>query len=329
MPKTPASEQDFLHLIDAHFPTAHPHMRLGRGDDCAILTMDGPETVMTTDLFLEDVHFRRSYFSAADIGHKALAVNISDIAGMGCRPEGFSLGLIIPHSASPALEASFWDGLFSGMSALAEEHGIPLTGGDLSKGPCLGFSVTIWGAPGPTGRILTRETCAPGDAIFISGGIGLARAGLLALEADPGDAPARYPDAVAAHLRPRPRVAEGLALAGLPGVTALMDLSDGLARDLPRLTGPQRGARLALAPQHLHRDVTAYCQREGLSPEEFAILGGEDYALLGAVAPEQVPALTQAVPDATIIGTVTESPGLFLGQTPFGHAGFDHFSTSS
>lgn len=320
---SPSSENDFLRLIDAHFTNSHPHMSIGRGDDCAHLKTPA-DTVLTTDIFLEDVHFRRSYFSPADIGHKALAVNISDIAGMGCTPLGFSLGLIIPASEG-GLDGNFWDDMFAGMAALAKAYDIPLTGGDLSKGPCLGFSVTIWGTPQKTGRILTRGTANAGDVIFTCGNFGLARTGLFALEAKGTAAAPHYPDAVKAHLRPMPRVSEGVALAADEGVTSLMDLSDGLARDLPRLTGNGLGAALTIREDSLPEDIIAYCLAHDEDALSFAVLGGEDYALLGTCSPDTLPRI-EASAGARAIGRATEDGGITINGISFSTQGFDHFA---
>ncbi len=322
----PASEQDFLALVDRHFPEAHAHVLLPRGDDCAVLACP-PTLALSTDLFLEDIHFRRSYFGPADIGWKALAVNISDIAGMGARPLGFSLGLMIPPGPQPA--PGFWDELLGGMAALAREHGLSLTGGDLSRAPILGLCITIWGRPGPSGRLLTRGACRPGDTLLACGELGLVRAGLQALEA--GGPAAAWPAATAAHLRPRPQVAAGLALAAIPGVRAAMDLSDGLARDLPRLLGanqgPAPGAALTLDPGSLHPETLAWCAQTGQDPAEFACLGGEDYALLAACDPKAAPRALAAIPGARAIGTVTAAPGVTLNGRPAPVRGFDHFDT--
>ncbi|WP_461211005.1 thiamine-phosphate kinase [Desulfocurvus sp. DL9XJH121] len=319
--RSPASEQEFLRLVDRHFPLAHPHTPLSRGDDCARLACSG-NLVLSTDLFLEDVHFRRSYFPAEAIGHKALAVNVSDIAAMGCRPLGFSLGLMVPPGGA-GQDETFWDGLFAGMAALAREHGLALTGGDLSKAPMLGLCLTIWGEPGPTGRVLTR-TARPGDALLAVGGLGQARAGLQALEGIGPAAARRLPRCAAAHLRPRPRVAEGLRLAEA-GATGCMDVSDGLAQDLPRLLGPGLGARLEIAEQALDPEIPVWCAETGQDPARFAYLGGEDYALLAAAPPEAADALASALPETLVIGAVTDRPGLILNNEPAPDAGFDHF----
>ena len=325
----PASEQDFLTLIDRHFPGACDHAPLPRGDDCAVLACP-PTMALSTDLFLEDVHFRRAYFSPGDIGWKALAVNVSDIAAMGARPLGFSLGLMLPAGPPPA--PGFWGDLLAGMAALAREHDLALTGGDLSRAPLLGLCITIWGQPGPSGRLLTRAACRPGDVLLACGELGLVRAGLQALEAQGPVATASWPAATAAHLRPRPQVGAGLALAGQPGVRAAMDVSDGLAQDLPRLLGADRspapGAALTLAPGTLHPETLAWCQRTGQDPATFACLGGEDYALLAACDPDAAPAVIAAIPGARAIGTVTATPGVTLNGQPAPARGFDHFSAT-
>jgi len=325
MPDTLRSEEDFLALIDQCFPTAHPGLAVPRGDDCALVAGAG-DLLISTDIFREHTHFRRSYFSPGDIGHKALAVNLSDIAAMGGEPLCFSLGLTAP----PGLPRAFFAELFAAMAALAGEHGVFLTGGDLSRGECLALCITILGRPAPAGRVLLRGRCRPGDLLLVLGQPGLARAGLLALEDDPAAAARDYPVAVAAHLRPRARVDEGLRLAALPGVRGAMDVSDGLARDLPRFLGPDLGACLALPPHFLHPEVEALCAARGLGPaEHFALLGGEDYALLAAVAPDAAPAVLTALPRALPIGQVSPRPGLVLSGQALDLTGFDHFSNGN
>lgn len=315
-----SSEDDFLALLDRHFPRGHAGVVLPRGDDAAVLDCPG-RLCMTTDLFWEDVHFRRAYFSPADVGYKALAVNLSDIAAMGCRPTGFVLGLLCPGDA----DREYWEEAMTAMAELAGRHDVPLVGGDLSRGDKVGLSVTVWGEPGESGRFLTRGTASAGEVLFVVGELGLARVGLSALEGRGSDTAAHFPAAVAAHLRPVPRVAEGLVLAGIPGVSSCMDVSDGLARDLPRLLPPGRGADIFLPPAALHPEVTAHAAGHGRKPEKEAVFGGEDYALVATVAPGEWPAVRAALPAATAIGFVTERPGFTLNGAAFDERGFDHF----
>lgn len=315
-----ASEDDFLALLDRHFPRSGDGVLVPRGDDAAVIACPS-RLCVTTDLFVEDVHFRRSYFSPAAVGAKALAVNVSDVAAMGAVPSGFVLALTCPDAG----ERDYWDALLAGMAALAARYDLPLTGGDLSKGDKIALSVTIWGAPGPSGRLLTRGTGAPGDVLVVVGELGLARVGLAVLEKDGPAAVADWPAAVAAHLAPVPQVEAGLALAGIDGVTSLMDVSDGLARDLPRLLPAGCGADLFFTPASLHPEVTAHAAGHGRPPEKVAFFGGEDYALLATVTPAALPLLRAALPQAQAIGRVTDKPGFTLNGAPLNERGFDHF----
>ena len=310
------SEQDFLALIDRYFPNDHTSLSLGRGDDCAVFSC--PDSLcVTTDLFVEDVHFRTSYFSPRDIGHKSLAVNVSDLAAMGAIPLGFSLALVAPRR----IPASFWDGFFQGMATLAGRYDLVLTGGDLSDGDKIAVSITAWGAP--AGNILKRHQTRVGDILFVIGRIGMARTGLVVLEE--GGPSAEFPACVKQHLRPEPKVDQGRLLAGLPGVRGAMDLSDGLDQDLPRFLAPGQGVDLAVHPAMIHEEVKRYCTRNGLNPARFCLRGGEDYALLAAVDPESWDVVVQQIPDAWTLGTVTAGEFRLNGQA-IQLQGFDHFS---
>jgi thiamine-monophosphate kinase len=330
----PTSEQDFLAAIDRHFPNQAEGLLLGRGDDCAIINMQGGALgplCVSTDLFVEDAHFRRSYFSPADIGHKALAAAASDLAAMGAAPVACTLSLVLPDDVDDA----FLDEMLTGMAALSKRLGLPLAGGDLSRGPALILDLCVFGRPGPAGTLLRRGTVRPGDELVLVGEAGLARVGLLALEATGCAACEAWPAATSAHLRPEPRLDDGLLLAGLPGVRALMDVSDGLARDLPRLiwlkSGPKSGlksglgAELKLFEHMLHPEALAFFRAQGHDPMEAFMLGGEDYALLAGVAPAALSGVLSALPVARHIGTVTAQPGLRVNGANFTKAGFDHF----
>lgn len=328
----PTSEQDFLAAIDRHFPARAEGLLLGRGDDCAILDALGPLCV-STDLFVEGAHFRRSYFSPADIGHKALAAAASDLAAMGAAPVACALSLVLPDDVDDA----FLDALLSGMAALSQRLGLPLCGGDLSRGPALILDLAVFGRPGPAGRLLRRGTLRPGDQLVLVGEAGLARAGLFALEETGRAAVERWPAATDAHLRPLPRLDDGQLLAGIPGVRALMDVSDGLARDLPRLLGQGAGngkglgADLRLDAGLLHPETLKYFSARGetlgQTPVEAFVLGGEDYALLAGVepGPSGLSGVLAALPHARHIGTASALPGLRVNGAAFTRAGFDHF----
>jgi thiamine-monophosphate kinase len=322
----PTSEQDFLAAIDRHFPTQAEGVLLGRGDDCAVLQAE-ESFCISTDLFVENIHFRRSYFTPADIGHKALAAAASDLAAMSAAPAGFALSLVLPPDGPGGVDDMFLDEMLAGMAALAARLGLPLVGGDLSRGPALILDLVVLGRPAsPEDWLVPRGRADVGDAIMLTGEIGLARAGLLALEESGRAAIERWPAATAAHLRPRPRIGEGALFRDLRGTRSLMDVSDGLVRDLPRLIGHKSGlgVDLELSEQMLHPEVREFFTLRGENPLEQAVLGGEDYALAAVARPgdEDEFRLTSS----RIIGRVSAHPGLRLNGRPFAVQGFDHFT---
>ncbi len=323
------SEEECLTLIDEFFPSRSAHSPLGRGHDCAELAKLPPDLALSTDLFLEGVHFRKQYFTPAEAGAKALIAAVSDLAAAGARPLGFSLGLLLPAETGKAPVRE----MLRGMAEQAGAYGIALTGGDITQAPCIGFSLCVWGkaaVPGP-GRFLRRGEALPGDRIFLIGEAGLARVGLWALEQSGRKALTAWPRACKAHLRPEARLTEGQTLAALaltPGARlALMDLSDGLARDLPRLL-PGLGADLDLSGGPVADEVKTAAPLMGMPAEHILFLGGEDYALLGACSDELWPLLQKAVPKAYPIGRVTQNPVLALHGQAQQLRGFDHFTPS-
>ncbi len=315
------SEDDFLALIDRYFPRTDG-MVLGRGDDCAVFSC--PQKIcVTSDLFIEDVHFRRRYFSPFDIGYKSLAVNLSDIAAMGAKPLALSLSLGFPQG----IGAAFWADFFSGMASPASRFGVVLSGGDLSRADKLTINITVWGDA--SGGYLSRGNCRVGDKILLVGQVGLARLGLLALEKGLGLQ--EFPQASAAHLRPEPLLVVGQKLAAFSGVRSMMDISDGLVRDLPRLFGGKFGVEIDADAFLPASEIIKWCKISGENPMEFALVGGEDYALAAVVAPEIVPDILDVLKDlpdwsGKIIGTVCEKKGIFLHGKPFVSQGFDHFA---
>ncbi|MFW6323648.1 MAG: thiamine-phosphate kinase [Desulfovibrionales bacterium] len=311
-----ASEQDFLDLIDRFFPEESGTLLLGRGDDCAIVSC--PDSVcISTDLFLEDVHFRRKYFEPGDIGYKSLAVNVSDIAAMAARPLCFTLGLMIPKG----LDGQFFSSFFRGMQSLCKQLDLPLVGGDLSRSQSLGVTITIWGSS-KTGNFLTRNGVRTGDLVFAVGPLGLARVGFQTLEKERNTE--KYPQAIAHFLRPAIPVAESILLGDTKIVHSLMDVSDGLAADIPRLLGP-RGLELTVSESDLHPEVRSFAREEGGSAIRTALLGGEDYALLGTVTEGNASVLLQQIPGALFLGRVTDDPGIRKNGELILVDGFDHF----
>lgn len=330
----PASEDAILACIDRHFDNTPPRFLLGRGDDCAVLKNARNNICVSADMFLEDIHFRRSYFSPYEIGHKALAVNISDLAGFGAKPLAFTLCLGIPKD----LDMDWLNSFFEGMAALSNKYRVPLAGGDLSRADKLHVSISIMGENQDNCGFLGRAGSLPGDILFVVGNIGLARIGLKSLEEEGRSAMEKFPTACLAHLIPKPQIEAGLMLARAgynSRPPALMDLSDGLVIDLPRLLGWNKakgdekklGAKLFLSRHMLHPEIIDYSFKKGLDPLEEAILGGEDYALLGSCAPDLFAPLRTAIPELWKIGEVDNSGLLTCPEIDIaGLIGFDHFA---
>lgn len=317
-----ASEFD---LIARYFTRTAPVGLLGVGDDCALFPVPPGEQVATsTDLLLEGRHF----FSNVDpraLGHKALAVNLSDLAAMGARPIGCVLGLALPRLDEPWL-AAFADGFH----ALADAHGCPLIGGDTTRSAHdLAISVTVFGAV-PAGQALRRDGAQAGDDIWVSGELGAADVAYRLLD---GQYPAN--DALLAATRPalewpQPQVPLGLALRGI--ARAAIDLSDGLLQDLGHILAASRlGANL----EYARMPVAAALAALDDAPRRRAVLGGGDVYQLCFTAPaarrEAVQqAADQAQARVTRVGQTLAQPGLRvldaqgqpLADLP---AGFDHF----
>ena len=270
-----------------------PGTELGIGDDAALLSVGGT-AVVTQDLLVEDVHFRRATTSARDLGHKALAVNLSDLAAMAAEPIAAFVGLCL----APGVGDDEVDELYEGMEALAARHGVTVAGGDVSAGPALVLAVTAVGRAAAGVAPTLRTGGRPGDLLCVTGALGAAAAGLLLLER-PGLAPGLAPTTAdrlrAAHLRPEPRLEAGRTL-GRAGVRAMMDISDGLALDALRLAraGGLRAA-IELDALPLADGVAEVAAAAGLDPRALAATGGEDYELLVALAPGDLEAARAAL----------------------------------
>jgi thiamine-monophosphate kinase len=278
-------------------------LKLGIGDDCAIFRPRGAveDLLFTTDLLMEDVHFRRETHSAEDVGYKALARALSDIAAMGGEPRFCLLSLAVPGWANQA-----WvDRFYRGFLQLARKTGTPLAGGDLARSGRLGCDVIVCGAV-PQNRALLRSHARPGDYIYVSGLLGGSALGL----AD-AKGPARK-----RHLRPEPRLALGKFLRDQLRAHAAMDLSDGLSLDLRRMCLAS-GVSAEIEPPPVFPGATL----------EQALHGGEDYELLFTVTPNTDPPDDFEGLPLTRIGTITSRrPGsVRLAGKPLAPLGFDHF----
>jgi thiamine-monophosphate kinase len=299
------------------FLSAFPRARVpvGPGDDCAVLAPSRGQLCVTTDAVVEDVHFTRAHFSPEDIGHKALAVNLSDLAAMGATPRWFLCALALPKDF-PERELIR---MARGMSALACEHRIALVGGNFTSAREL--SVTLTAAGELHRPALTRKGGRPGDLLYMSGTLGDARLGLIQLQAGKRRSPS-----ILRQKRPVPRIALGRLASRF--ASAGIDISDGLAQDLGHLCDASHvGAEVELS----HLPLSLAVRRE-LGPEA-ALAGGEDYELLLAVPPERARAFERACSRAservTRIGRLTLEPRRVLrasdGRLIPPPPGFDHF----
>ena len=319
-------------LIKRYFTRPSPGAVLGVGDDCAILqTAPGMQLAISTDMLIAGRHF----FPDVDpysLGHKALAVNLSDLAACGARPMAFTLALSLPSA-----DAAWLEPFSAGLWALADAHGCELIGGDTTRGP-LTLCITVFGevpgdAKGPTRtRALLRSGAQAGDDIYVSGTLGEAALGLQhQLGRLQLDAPAAA--ACRARLeRPTPRVALGLALRGI--ASACADVSDGLLGDLGHIL-----ERSSVGAQLDDAALLAACPwaTSGIDAQllrDCVLNGGDDYELVFTAAPAQAAAVAAAAHASATpvqrIGRIDARPGLRVlddaGQALATSSSFDHFS---
>ena len=312
-------------LIARHFTRAAPGAVLGVGDDCALLApTPGMQLAVSTDMLLEGRHFSPQD-SPAGLGHKSLAVNLSDLAAMGATPRWATLAIALP-AADDAWLTAFARGFFR----IAEQHGIELVGGDTTRGP-LTLSITVIGEV-PPGQALRRDGARAGDDVWVSGVIGSAA---LALAYRQGRLFMEQVDAarvLPALYLPTPRVALGIALRGI--ASSAIDISDGLLGDLGHILERSAvGAALEFAAlptlpvvqQYLHEPVARDC----------VLAGGDDYELCFTASPDRRDAVQAAATAAgvavTRIGRITAERGLAVvgadGQAlAIEHTGYDHFA---
>ncbi len=312
-------------LIAKYFTRRVTRAVLGVGDDCALLApAPGTQLAVSSDMLVEGRHFL-STVAPDRLGHKALAVNLSDLAACGATPVAFSLAL-----AMPRVDERFLEGFARGLLALADAHGCELIGGDTTQGP-LNLCITVFGEV-PQGQALLRSGARAGDDLYVSGTLGDAR---LALEVFRGTVAldgAAFERVRVAMEQPQPRIALGLALRGV--ASSAIDLSDGLLGDLAhvlqrsgvgaelRVDAVPRSAVLGALPEALQRECT--------------LAGGDDYELLFSAAPGAAARVAAAARAAQVpvtrIGRLSAAAGLRLidrDGRPVAHTfgSFDHFKS--
>jgi thiamine-monophosphate kinase len=304
-------ELGLIQRIQARFKTRNGGVRVGIGDDCAVLgAAAGRETVVTTDLFLEGRHFRRDWHTAESAGHRCLARGLSDLAAMGADPHAVFLSLSLPREC----EVAWVDGFLRGFGALAERFGVELAGGDTSESPAGWgiFADVVAVGSVPEGMALLRSGARVGDGIFVTGTLGGAAAELSRLQSG----------AAGQERLPEPRVRVGSSLRTVGMARAGMDLSDGLSSDLRKLCEASGvGAEIW---------EEALPVAEGASVEQ-ALHGGEDYELLftaweGAIVEREI----RGVKVTKVGRVVAETEGVRIVREggvleELGAGGWEHF----
>ncbi|HMO51638.1 MAG TPA: thiamine-phosphate kinase [Kiritimatiellia bacterium] len=283
-------EFGLIKRIAPWFP-APPDCHQGIGDDCAVLPgRDDRLLLVTTDLLVENSHFLRDRIPPEDLGYKALAVNVSDIAAMGGTPTSAFLSLGLPAG----MNVAWLDRFFEGLRMMSAEVSCPLLGGDTTKSASgIIINIAVLGEV-EHDRIRYRSAARPGDVIAVTGSLGDSGAGLrLLLENKPVDDVA-VRALIDAHHHPRPHVAEGRWLGAQTGVHAMMDVSDGIDSDVRRIMERSGvGAAIQLEALPVTEHFTAVCQRYAWPAAEIAATAGEDYCLLCTMDAAAFPAVAK------------------------------------
>ncbi len=302
------NELDFIKVLrqrtlrESHSSQTHQPVILGIGDDAAgVRSSFGKDTVVTADLLVEDVDFRRTTIPPHLLGHKALAVSLSDIAAMGARPRWSLVSLGVPEDV---WQSEFANKLYEGFFQLAALYDVQLIGGDTSKTPERIVIDSIVVGECAVDAAVTRSGAMPGDQIFVTGSLGGSAAGLRLIERGAHLADRNFAanedhvldKLLVRHLRPEPRVGWGIVLGQEKFATAMIDISDGLSSDLNHLCSESKvGALIQSSLIPIDSQVVELCGRRALDPLQLALHGGEDFELLFTVKPESVGTLPRRV----------------------------------
>ena len=311
-------EFELLARLRERLAQARGRVLLGSGDDAAV-TAPGGATATSIDAMVDGIHFRREWSSLAQIGAKALATALSDLAAMGATPGEAYVALGVP----PDLDEDGCLELLDGLAALAATTDTALAGGDVTRAPALSLTIAVVGHAPSAEDLVTRSGARPGDAVVVTGELGGAAAGLLLL--DPAtDVSLHLPvdkagkckltRLIERQLEPQARLAAGQALAGA-GATAMIDLSDGLGGDAHHIAAASGvGLRIDAAALPIARGVAEVARATGTDPLELVVSGGEDYELLATLPPERVDEAAVAVAEGglalTRVGEVVADEGV-------------------
>lgn len=298
MQNTP-KEWSMIEKIRFRVQRQNDHTKVPLGDDAFVFRNYPGYSVICQDMMVEDVHFNLDYFSAFNLGYKALAVNLSDIAAMGAQAHFAQVSLALPSK----LNESWLDDFYKGMTQLADDHQVIIAGGDLAASTDkLIIDVSVNGS---CQHPLTRKGAKPGDLLLCSGPLGLSHTGMLALQKRLMD----FDSAKEKHLRPRPRLdlVKDLQLHH-DKVHALMDCSDGLINDALQLRPTGGGFHLFSENLPLHDETHSMALHLGVPAQDFALWGGEDYELLMAISPNDY----EFFPAWKMLGQFTSDSKVFI-----------------
>jgi thiamine-monophosphate kinase len=317
-------EFEIIRRLTRAVPSAGSRVIVGIGDDAAVLRGTQGSLVATVDALVEGVHFDLRYCMPSDIGHRALAVNLSDVAAMGATPRHALVSIAVPTAKAN----SFVKGFYRGLSPLARRYGIDIVGGNLSRSPN-GIFVDVM-VLGETTRAVLRTGARVGDLVGVVGPLGHAALGLRALRRlGRKKALAAYGPFCRAQLRPTPQVEAGAQLSGW--ATSLIDVSDGLSSELAHLARASR-VQIEIDPTlipTMPRFERAAAEL-GMDPRALQLAGGEDYALLFTVREKNWAPLRRRLGSAAVIGRVCEGrPGVWCSEggrrRRLSARAFDHF----
>ena len=321
------TEDGLISKLHAIIADAAPHALLvGIGDDAAVWQPSrSRRSVITTDALVEGVHFTRAAMSAADVGHRALAANLSDIAAMGAKP----VLATIAFGVGPDTDEAWILECYRGLAGLAKRSKCAIAGGDVTRAPAITIAITIVGEVRAS-NLKLRAGMEIGNTIAVTGPLGASRAGLaVALERPELGVDPAAADALRAFRTPQPRLAEGTWLAASRHVRAMMDTSDGLSTDLARMArASNAGATIDTVP--VADAALAIAKRAGADAERWALDGGEDFELLVAVATRAYSHLSARFHarfgrPLLRVGVATEELGLrHADGAPIASAGWDH-----
>ena len=308
-------------------PTTHPDLLAGIGDDAAVIDRtftDGDYLLVTTDMLVENSHFRRDWATPSQIGAKSVACNVSDIAAMGGTPTFMFVSLVLASDS----DVAWVEALYQGMADACRRYGLVLAGGDTTHGDAVTISITLLGRVSPSDLRL-RSHARPGELLCVTGHLGGAAAGLAMLSAglDP------YDYLRDKHLNPGCRLDVAPTIA--PLARAMIDISDGLAAEVNHLCDQSgTGAEIIAADIPIHPTVREAARLTGKDPLAFALSGGEDFELLFSISPQNRQRLEDKGLEAIVVGRVTSASlgrRLILpdGSKTFLPGGYNHFSSTA